>query len=216
MNGPAPEVNLPAIPNRSRGDLLKLPATSISHAVRQAMEQTTDKATGAKLANVSRNVYDFVRKLLLLSEDDRLTPDHRVVLRGALRMVDKEKRTKTAEVIAGGIVNEYWARKTMTGVTEQQKTSHRKRKKIFESVLFHIREACANNDEVEIPALRQEERTQAVDTLIKSIENLSAMARKINRKESETSHVKDSGIQDSGHSGEEPVGGVGKITTAVQ
>lgn len=206
-----------ADPPRRRGDLLKLPDTSITYAVRKAMEKTSDNPAGAKLAGVSDYVYVFVRKLIILSEDERLSPDRRTVLRGALRKIDLDKKVTAAKVLAEGIVNEFWTKWSVTGVSEEQKTSHRKRKKIFENVLFHIREACENNDEIGIPVLKQEERAQAIDTLMKSIENLSAMVRKINSPMAKKgTHDKGSGLQDTGHPSETSVGGVGKITTPLQ
>jgi hypothetical protein len=208
------------VPRKKNSSLSKFSGNvSITFTVRQTMERITDTGTGAKLSGIPRDAYSFIHKLIVLSDDERVPTECRTVIRAALRNVDSTKSIKEALISAGNIVNEYWAKKTTKGVTEEQKTSHRKRKRIFENVIFHIREACENNEEVEVPSMRQEERVQAVDTLLRSIESLSTMVRKINspsKGERESLNDKVNRLQDPGHSGEEPVGSLGKISETFQ
>jgi hypothetical protein len=195
---------------------------SLTYAVRQVMEKigVADKMKGAKETGLSQDTYIFIRKMIILAEDERVPSDRRMILRRTLRKIDEDRNIPEAHTIADYIVNEYWARHTIGGSTHKDRYSHHRQKQILENVLFAIREACTNNEDIPIPPLTQDERAHAIEFLATSIASLSAMLHRVNyhlpRREKDKADDKGHGLQDPGHPGEEPVGGLGEVTASVQ
>jgi len=203
-----------------------LPPGQLTLIVRQAMKDYNGAAfrqEAAKKTGLTQATYTFIRKLIILVENEQIPWDRRNQMRRVLRKIDEERNIQEARDLIEDTVNEFWAHHTTDGFTRRDRASHRKQKQILENTLFQIRNACDNNDDLAIPGLTQEERAQAIETLTKSIAALTVMITRVNaqqlRKEKEkVDHdIKDSGgLQDPIHPGEEPVRRVGKVAASLQ
>jgi hypothetical protein len=65
------------------------------------------------------------------------------------------------------------------GVARNQSPKESKERRCFDNTLFLIREACTNNDEMVIPELTAQERSEAVDTLAECMSALQVLFEKI-------------------------------------
>lgn len=183
-------------------------ASIVAHVMEQ-MQLMGDMRlkAAAHVAGMNHQRFSLIRKLLMLKTWDTVSTDERTVILTALHMIDKEKKFPQALALVNGILKKHWYAKSRDGrrppkpdikVSRHQSYLNgkpkreatrvlRKNIKKLDSTLFAIREACTNNDELEIPQLDETVRRECVDVLDDAIHALMELRRKIRESANERS-----------------------------
>jgi hypothetical protein len=160
-------------------------ASSVIDLVRQGMQlypASTD--TGAKAVGLYRQTYSLVRKLLLLRARQVLTTEEDETAAKALAIINTDLRYQPAETLVQPILEKYWASGTHHGEYRAkgmvETITRKKERKVFDNTLFAIREACTNNQELDIPAnMSRPEKENARNTILESIGHLTVLMQRI-------------------------------------
>lgn len=153
--------------------------------VRFAMSSgVKDVARAAKSVGLSRDGYNLARKLLLLKARRIITIQEEETIDRALETLGKQEHgsLKQAQAIAHAILARYWVNSTHSGEYVDVKLSRdaTKRQKRFAKTLFAIREACSNNEELEVPiSMTREERREFCEMLLDSMGALCQLFNKV-------------------------------------
>jgi len=144
--------------------------------VRSGINQS-EKETGvvAKKLGLTRELYVLARKLTILIDRQVLTVPEEEEAHRALFILERTGSVSMAQFKAKAIIDKYWIKKSRTGQAIDPKVSRpfRDQLKRFENTLFAIREACSNNDELEVPlTLTRQERDDRAKMLVVVIEDL--------------------------------------------
>lgn len=156
---------------------IRLPdgATSLIDQVRLGMATGFIGAEAqAKYAGLSRDTYNFTRKLLLLKARQILNEVDERVVNHALKVLNEDLLVTPAKKIAAPVLRKYWISNTVTGQYRGEVNSRtpNKVRKRFDNTLFAIREACTNNDELKIPLLSRTEKEEVGHSLKEAIDAL--------------------------------------------
>lgn len=174
--------------NKANGErhLIRLPegASSVIDLVRYGMSlYPSSSESAAKAVHLNRDTFSLTRKLLLLRARQIMSREEDAIADKALAILDKDRRLGPARDIAKPILDKYWANNTHHGEYRArfmpQTMARKKAQKVFENTVFAIREACTNNDELEIPTMSRQEKEEAVATLSQCIGSLSVLKNRI-------------------------------------
>jgi hypothetical protein len=165
---------------------IRLPqgATSLIELVRYGM--SGDYASGvqaAKAIGLHRDTYNLTRKLLLLKARLVLNEAEEKAANRALAILNDDLMFRPAAKIAAPILDKHWATNTRYG--EYREQDHRSRialktRKRLENTLFAIREACTNNDELQLPlGLSRPEKKEIENSLNESICALEQLKQRL-------------------------------------
>lgn len=143
----------------------------VTGAVRQGMAaHRNDIKAGAEVSGLGRHSYGLVRRLLILRDVYPLTPAEKGRVDATLASIDRTGQVATYAHDVNDLVSKYIpsrrairAEKTRAALRQERKASKR-----LENTLFRIRDACANNDEMVIPAMSSQQREEAISILTDS------------------------------------------------
>ena len=142
-------------------------------------ERNAEKA--AMAVGLGKGTYLLVKKLLLLKDKDILTEEESRRVDAALDRINVERQTSGAAADVKDIIKRHWTPRTKRGDTAKDRKKETKLRTRFDRTLFIIREACTNNEEMELPKLNKKEIADAVTILAESITGLSSLLKLIQR-----------------------------------
>jgi hypothetical protein len=125
----------------------------------------------AKLAGIGYESFVFIRKLLIL-KDQHIPQQVKAIIAEALDSVEKTRKIKHAEKMAGALIKKYWIR--------GKDGKAPKRQQRLDQTLITIRESCETTVDMEIPRdLSPQAARDAVVTLVASQELISRLCRRL-------------------------------------
>jgi hypothetical protein len=158
---------------------------SLIELVRATMLQP-DTQAAAKSVDISWTNYQLVRKLLILQDRKILSQAEEEKVQQALYVLSVERRYNKAYNLVTDVLARYWHGKSRNGEFKDAGTvrAKLKLKNRFHKTVFAIRETCTNNDELEIPpSVTREEREEAKEIIIESVQALWTLLNKIRQQE---------------------------------
>ena len=159
------------------------PGDNITSLVRYGMcLKNKDAQITADAIGLNVRVYRFMKKLFILKDHGVLNSEELKIVDEVIEEVNTTQMMSKAEKRVEEIIKQHWRARTMNGSNEYERKMENKWRKRFENTLFMVRETCTNNEEMEIPNLNQQEKENAIDTLIESIAGLSDLISKIQQR----------------------------------
>jgi len=157
------------------GQRIKAPdGVSLIELVRSKMsdETITSNDIEAGVIGINYRSFALIKKLLILKDRGTLSDAELANVDKALDVIESKRSYREAMVLTYEIINRHWQKKTRTGEprTREIVRIRNKTKNRIENTVFAIREACANNDGIELPPwLSKEERLKLRDSVVESM-----------------------------------------------
>lgn len=150
-----------------------------SEAVQHGMNSGKSADVMAPKVGMEIKSYRYIRKLLILKDDPKVSHEEKATIVEAIMLIDKTLELEAARKKTRDIVSKHWSPRTRTGMPMPERRTQDQLHKLFDNVIFHIREMCASNEDLKIPPLDMEERLEAVKSLNSSILALSILLEKV-------------------------------------
>jgi hypothetical protein len=140
------------------------------------------------MLGMSIKKYRLIKKLLILKDRRVLSKSEEARADNALQYLETFRHEPKhfhglgpAYEMVDDILKQYWKRGTSSGeyIWRGRNKDTVKAKKKLQSTLFAIRETCANNEEIEIPLLTNDERAEYRELLLESANALLNLRNKI-------------------------------------
>jgi hypothetical protein len=173
---PAPEPAKPKLNGgRPPGPQFKTTAPSIIVAVQEAMEcSPKHQEDAAKLIDMHKESYSFIRKLIIIGQDPLLPKEDREKLDGVFTAIEKDRSLAHVRVPGRDLINRHWQKKKEPSYV----VNHRRRR--FDQTIVAIREGCESTSEMTLPRdLKREDISDAISSLSMSIELISKLVRRL-------------------------------------
>lgn len=175
MSSPTPS-NLPAVYTDGRQGIKRMKnipeGMSVADAVRRGMaEHPRQSNLGAAVAGIDQRAYRFIKRLLVLSEQNLPTADKEIIL-SALDEIEKNRIITAAYRSAGAVVEKYSRRESSYTVGQ--------RRLRFDKTVANIGVTCESTGELEIPRdLTQKAVNEAIASLSASIQQIGLLIRRL-------------------------------------
>ncbi len=170
---------------RVRRTYIKTPqgnTTPVTQLVRQGM--FIDDKSLAKTATVvglSLQVFRFIRKLLILKDNEVLNEEELRMVNEALDDIDHKHIIGKHRKQLYELIKLHWKHRTMNGTSKEHRKLEEKAHQRFDKALFVIRETCTNNEEMDVPKLTTVQKMEAITMLGESVAGLSQLISKIQK-----------------------------------
>ena len=139
----------------------------------------------AKEVGVSRDVFTFMRQLIVLKDRQILIREEEDLVNQSLSILEADRhQLKAARDIVQTVLDRYWKKKTRNGSYSTGAKQHRpvaKLKHRFDKTIFTIGEVCANVENMQIPILTHQERESAASVLVDSMLAVAKLITQIKR-----------------------------------
>lgn len=148
---------------------------SVTQAVKVGMDLHPAKAVLASaVAGIERGNYSFIRKLLILSEQNLPAADKEAI-RDALSEIDKERMVaRVVRLSVGPIIDKYWLRK------KESSSAISKRRRRFDKTVMNIGITCESANELKIPReLSQADLNKAIASLSSCLQHIGNLISRL-------------------------------------
>jgi len=166
---------LPALNSEYPKRMKKIPnGLSVTQAVKAGMDQHPKRSDlAAAVAGMDQRNYRFIRKLLLLSEQNLPTADKESI-NSALSDINKELMVAKAIKLVGPIVDKYWLRRKESSFAVSQ------RRLRFDKTVMNIDVTCESASELKIPReLSQSDLNKAIASLSSSLQHIGNLISRL-------------------------------------
>ena len=175
------------------GARIRRPEGSLVDLVRSNLSSEQTARAMSNSVGVSREVFLFARKLVLIKDRRVMAADEEAQVDRAFQILERGDFVLAVKSVEG-VMAKYWQKGTRDGVyrprslarprrsTREHLRKNRKIFDVFDRTLFAIRETCSTVDELKIPEeLNRDGRDEAGDVLIDSICALTGLLNRIRK-----------------------------------
>lgn len=149
---------------------------SVMNSIKEAMEAfPNDMESAAKVLSMSRSNFSFIRKLMILQEDQWVPREAKMSIQKCLASIEKEHRIeRTVTKVGGDVIKRYWV------VKKDRPARIAMRLKRFDQNMVAIRESCECTLDMVIPReLNQDEIADTISSLTISVEQINKLIRRL-------------------------------------
>jgi hypothetical protein len=156
-------------------------ATTLTEKVRHGMATYRTMEEAARHVGIGQISYARIRKVLSIRDKFPLTDAEKAQVDDVLHRIDESNTLDPIMRELDGLIRKYVPPNKAAGKTslEKHQQAVKKRQQRFDSTLFHIREACSNNEELVIPPLSPEDKGRALETLMDSMKMVCDLMQKV-------------------------------------
>lgn len=181
-------------PRRS-GARIRRPEGRLIDYIRTVLSSDTTTRVMSRTSDVSRHVFLFARKLVLVRDRGVLTKEEEETVDRTFQILEQGDYV-LAVAEAREVLSKYWKERTRNGVyrprhgsqdsprgtNRRQFRNDRKIFNVFDRTLFAIRETCSRLDELKIPQeLNRDGRKEAEDVLIDSLCSITELLTRVRK-----------------------------------